>query len=105
MNFQLEHVYCAISWMLYLFMHIFCGTIIFYSTAFIVHISPFRRSPYNLFYFALADQHQLPSVQEIADKYCCESVLANISLEVKNVIKYKISLSMKKNSSKDQLIE
>lgn len=83
----------------------FAGTIIFCTAAFILHISPFRSSTHNLLYFALADQNQLPVVQEAINKYCRESVLANISLEVENVIKYKFFLSMKKNASKDQLIK
>lgn len=83
----------------------FAGTVIFCTAAFILHFSPFRGSAHNLLYFALADQNQLPAVQEALNRYCREQVLANISLEVENVIKYKFFLSMKKNMSKDQLIE
>lgn len=83
----------------------FVGTIIFCLVAFILHISPFRSySLSSLIYFTLASADELPKVMSIIEKLCGDHRLISISLNKQKSIRYQYSIAMKKNVTKDHLI-
>jgi uncharacterized membrane protein YhiD involved in acid resistance len=83
----------------------FVGTIIFCLVAFILHISPFKSySLSSLIYFTLRSADELPKVMALIEKSCGDHRLISISLNKEKAIRYQYSIAMKKNITKDHLI-
>lgn len=84
----------------------FVGTILFSFVAAMLHFSPFRSiaNPCTLF-FTLADSMNLGSVLEVVEQYCNEVKVSSIAVSKENTIRYKYAVSMKKEFTRNQLID
>jgi uncharacterized membrane protein YhiD involved in acid resistance len=83
----------------------FVGTILFCVVAAILYFSPFKSlAQPNLLFFTLLDQTKLTLVNDIIRDYCNDFSIVSISVNKQNMLRYQYSISMKKEKSKDDLI-
>jgi len=84
----------------------FVGTMLFCAIAVLLHFSPFRSfSNTCMLFFTLADSSTLGSVIEVVEQYCSEAKVASITVSKENTMRYKYTVSMKKQFTRNQLID
>lgn len=83
----------------------FVGAVLFCFVAALLHFSPFRSfAQHNLLSFTLITKEDLPRIVAIIEHHCIENRVLSITVSKENAMRYQYAVSLKKNSSKDQLI-
>ncbi|MBA4056846.1 MAG: hypothetical protein C0490_19185 [Marivirga sp.] len=84
----------------------FVGTVLFCTVAALLHASPFRSfAHHNFLFFTLHDAIQLPAAVEIIKQHCSEFRVVSITVTKENFMRYQYAVSLKKESSKEQLMD
>jgi uncharacterized membrane protein YhiD involved in acid resistance len=84
----------------------FVGTVVFCLVAVILHYSPFRSYVMNsVVFFTLQNTDQQKQAIEILTACCGDYRLVNLSLSKEKATRYQYSIALKKNFTKEQLLE
>jgi uncharacterized membrane protein YhiD involved in acid resistance len=84
----------------------FVGTSLFCIVAVILHASPFRSFTHqNVLAFTLDHVDKLPIVIQALEQHCSEFRAVSIAVSKEDTMRYRYAISIKKEITKDQLIE
>jgi uncharacterized membrane protein YhiD involved in acid resistance len=83
----------------------FVGTILFCAVAFLLHASPFKNYVRQyLLSFSIDDAVKLELVNSILKLHCRDFKQTSVVINKKNIIQYKIEVSLKNDSATEELI-
>src|SRR5690349_949521 len=84
----------------------FVGTILFCLVAAVLHFSKFRSfTQQSMLFFILTDSAQLNQIVDVIVQYCDDYRVVSIIVNKENAIRYQYAFSLKKDASKELLIE
>lgn len=84
----------------------FVGALLFCAVAVVLHLSPFKSHiHHSLLFFTLKDTSVLPQVKEVIRQHCNDFRMVNMAVNKENAVRYRYTISLKKNKTKEELME
>ena len=84
----------------------FVGTVLFSLVAALLHVSPFKLYIHSShLFFTVADASLVPKAEEVLREHCNEFSSVSVATTKENALRYEYSVSLKRDVSKDKLLE